>query len=652
MQEQQWLKMNKRTFPVRSILSAIVIAIMLFATASIDVYANTYTSTEVEAMYSDGYYTSSDGKWYSTYAKGAGYKGQGVLLYLLEKDGGGPVAGTTPKAYACGAAMEEIELHARDKYNRYPEVTEWEGTDPYWSGAVSKSGAMMHSSITSNVPSIKAWLKTPYDNNTSTQGIWMVQTIWGDDACTRFRNEEIILIAEPIVAVQYSQYRTTQLLSFDTSMSMSEILYNLKGFQIALNAFEDTEISSDLEDLLNQSIDTLENIDNIPIHAQLAAVQSVREDLSQLITGTNFYKKLGDPMAGTAKELIAYYRTLTPENEWNKAESGGYYYRRSASACSFIPSTTIICENANFTLWPAGSEARQYHSDSTINTYSIGMLAMLAFTEDVGDLTIYKVYQDENGNHIRTTITAGMNPYSITEESNTVLIEWKTSTIKPDTAPSINTPWNTLTDDKPTVQSGTNPTTVTTSEDERAVYILYKETESQQAGEWTLQESEIAKPVSTGTRTSNTTLSFTLGTLESCNTDHLICTHNTSDNCGGSYCDHSCPGTGECATTCTHADCDDCEDRGCTHSHSTANGCYKKCDSYTLQDSSLTFKLKNTKENDYPKVIAVSYGTSNNTVSGTRTLTTAETLTPSGFTYDFVIYRGNDTLNCLLKHII
>ena len=92
--------------------------ILLSLIGSITVYADTGTS--VEAEHSDGSYTSSGGKWYATYSRSGGYKGQGVLLYLLERNGGGAVAGTTPKAYACSTRMEGYELHAQDKYNRYP----------------------------------------------------------------------------------------------------------------------------------------------------------------------------------------------------------------------------------------------------------------------------------------------------------------------------------------------------------------------------------------------------------------------------------------------------------------------------------------------------------------------------------------------------
>ena len=82
---------------------ALVLAIVLissFVFNNITVHA---VESVVEADYADpnSPSTQSDNGWYSTYAAGAGYKGQGVLMYLLERNGGGPVAGTSPKAFPC-----------------------------------------------------------------------------------------------------------------------------------------------------------------------------------------------------------------------------------------------------------------------------------------------------------------------------------------------------------------------------------------------------------------------------------------------------------------------------------------------------------------------------------------------------------------------
>lgn len=368
----------------------------------ITVYADTGTS--VEAEHSDGSYTSSGGKWYATYSRSGGYKGQGVLIYLLERDGGGAVAGTTPKAYACGSRMEGYELHAQDKYNRYPEVTSWEGIDPPWAtgGTVPNNGGFMKNSTSSNVAAIKAWLKTPATSGsgeTSTLGIGMVQNIWGSDIATRFTNEEIILVAEPIVAVQFSEYYDIPGLTFRDGASVGEDFMTLINFRAKVNGLsDDTGVSTDLSRKLDESVNQMQNLLTGDHAASTVRIlkDSIISGLGHIAMSVNGYYPLGEVYAGTPKMVASYYAGLALDNSvfvpssstLRKAESGRKYYRLSANAATYIPSTSTICSNAGFDLWPTGSNVRIYHPDGNLNSKSIGMLAMLAFTEDgEGDYT-------------------------------------------------------------------------------------------------------------------------------------------------------------------------------------------------------------------------------------------------------------------------
>lgn len=384
---------NLRFFCI--LLALILLSLIGLSYTGITVYADTGTS--VEAEHSDGSYTSSGGKWYATYSRSGGYKGQGVLLYLLERDGGGAVAGTTPKAYACESRMEGYELHAQDKYNRYPEVTHWEGTDPYWSGTVPNNGGFMKNSTSSNVTAIKAWLKTPYEGGT--YGIRMVQDIWGPDIATRFTNEEIILVAEPIVAVQFSEYYNSPGLNFRDDMSASEAFMTLVNFKSRVNNLSsDTGVSNDLSQKLDESINQMKNLVTGGLSASTARIlqNSIVNSLGKIAMSINGYYPLGEVYAGTPKMVASYYAGLALDNSvfvpssstLRKAESGRKYYRLSANAATYIPSTSTICSNAGFDLWPTGSNVRIYHPDGNLNSKSIGMLAMLAFTEDgEGDYT-------------------------------------------------------------------------------------------------------------------------------------------------------------------------------------------------------------------------------------------------------------------------
>lgn len=388
---------NLRFFCI--LLAIVMLSLIGLSYTGITVYADTGTS--VEAEHSDGSYTSSGGKWYATYSRSGGYKGQGVLLYLLERNGGGAVAGTTPKAYACGSRMEGYELHAQDKYNRYPEVTHWEGTDPYWSGTVPNNGGFLKNSSTYNTAAIKSWLKTPRGDGTN--GIWMVQSIWGDAVATRFTNEELILVAEPIIAVQFAQKAKTTILDIDDSMSLEMIKRKLRIFKSVVEGTRITKLSTDLEQFLDERISWLETVitssSSIPPNVASATKRGIIEALSQINRNTYMYYPLGDVYAGTSKMLAKRFTELDPDQSvtgagagpssvWEPSDQGRVYYRKAANAASYISTGSVVCANAGFTLWDKGSSSiRQYHPDSNLETYSIGMLAMLAFTEDGGDYT-------------------------------------------------------------------------------------------------------------------------------------------------------------------------------------------------------------------------------------------------------------------------
>lgn len=387
---------NLRFFCI--LLALILLSLIGLSYTGITVYADTGTS--VEAEHSDGSYTSSGGKWYATYSRSGGYKGQGVLLYLLERNGGGTVAGTTPKAFPCSGSMLGYELHAQDKYNRYPEVTHWEGNYIPWAAApgMTKNGGFMKNSTSSNVAAIKAWLKTPLGDGT--QGINMVQRIWGSDIATRFTNEEIILVAEPIVAVQFSEYYDVPGLTFRDGASVSEDFMTLINFRArVMNGLPgDTGVSTDLSRKLDESVNQMQNL--LTGHFGDATLRILKDSiisgLGHIAMSVNGYYPLGEVYAGTPKMVASYYAGLALDNSvfvpssstLKKAESGRKYYRLSANAATYIPSTSTICSNAGFDLWPTGSNVRIYHPDGNLNSKSIGMLAMLAFTEDgEGDYT-------------------------------------------------------------------------------------------------------------------------------------------------------------------------------------------------------------------------------------------------------------------------
>lgn len=175
------------------------------------------------------------------------------------------------------------------------------------------------------------------------------------------------------------------------------------------------------------------------------------------------------------------------------------------------------------------------------------------------------------------------------------------------------------------------------------------------SGDWVLNESEISKPVSTGTKTSEQVMKYSYTCLDSCD-GHKYCGHSCNNNCANnnSNCKHTCSNTckskSEDGKTCTHSHTSSCKKYYCGHS-STCNSCAGPvyCD-FEFDDSSYSLKLKNTQLGNYPTVVANIAGSSlftytDNTISATRDSLDDGTLEKSGFVHNFVIYRGDDKLS-------
>jgi hypothetical protein len=327
-------EMTYKLRKLQFILIFLLLICMTITSLSLNVHASgpDNVQSEVEAQSAEGSSQSGStsslttSKWYSTYGNGMGNKGQGVLVYLLYRNGGGAVEGTTPKAFPCSTDVYNIALHAQDKYNRYAEVTTWEPIIPPWSDTVSdKNGAIIKSKSSSNTEAIKSWLTTHYGAN-STNGINMVAELWGEAVAEKFTNNELVLIVEPILANQFSQSKkimnTTQ---YSTSNSMYELINALETILAIPSAYPDTSVSSDFKKDAQSYIDSYYRGDDNDSFAE----EVDRYDIASMLnkTSVKLYKKLGEPYAGTAKDLIAYYETLTPDTGFQKSESGCYYYR-------------------------------------------------------------------------------------------------------------------------------------------------------------------------------------------------------------------------------------------------------------------------------------------------------------------------------------
>lgn len=528
----------KQSIPKLKILSLTLLITLFISALFIQPLAvKAATGTVAEGYSADSDVVNSSGAWYSTYAVGAGYKGQGVLVYLIDRQTGAAVPGTTPKAFPCSSAMMSYPLHAQDKFNKYPEVTHWENQYVHWKDSVPDNGGIIRSTTRSNLDRIKDWLTTPYGDGT--KGIKMVQEIWGDSIAEAFTQEKYVLVAEVIVANQFSSYWTTDYLDFETASTPTELEENLNQFKtlISLNS-RTTAMSTDLQNLVDS---TLENFNSIPVNSPIAPTmaQDIRtgflEKYHNLKVSTKIYQKYGDVYCGTPKKIAAYYASLSSPyysggKEMKKAESGTQWYRKAAHASAYIDSNTIVCNPAipAPNLWPAGASVKKLHTDTNINTKTIGMFAMLAFTTDIGggqqttcneplipdtheapnestgNHVIIKSYrirlnnnvlQDE-GTYVRYNVC---NEITIEHEDDYRVIGWKESS-----NPLVNgagtwtlnsTIWETSIPSH-IGQHGTSPTTVTLDSSHRYLYVLLEKSDDGVSNaNYTLTQSSITRHI-------------------------------------------------------------------------------------------------------------------------------------------------------------
>lgn len=573
---------------------ALVLAIVLissFVFNNITVHA---VESVVEADYADpnSPRTQSDDRWYSTYAAGAGYKGQGVLMYLLERDGGTAVTGTTPVAFPCTPAMLNYDLKATPKYGGYATVTTWQNFLPSWAGevATNQGGALIKSNGRSNVADVKAWLQLPYGDGT--KGINMVQQIWGDAIATRFTHEEIILVVEPIIAIQYSECCNSKL-TISEDDTLTQMLVELERFRTALRSFPNTAISNDLENWLSNYLDN-EYFEHIPAGSKEDMCRSLYNEYSTGVFSMNFYQKLGDPLAGTANELINYYNSLSPSTDkyvgiksftngdFYKSESGYKWYRNYAQRAAYVKTGSIVCANANMNLWPASQNPAFTHSQASIlnDRYTTGMLAMLARTNDdgsstqttcnepeqpaphdppnesTGTYTIIKTYRDRNSItnqlvHVDTTHRSNVhNQILIEDESEYTVVAWK---IASQQNLSIQGPtWESSVPGH-IQESGTDTGLVECDPTHKYLYVLLEKGNGTLNANYNLSQSQLTRHITINNPDNPTVNGTTMVNLSSLSFNWTIGAHTRTGCSGHRYydgCHNSCPNNHSCGTRC------------------------------------------------------------------------------------------------------
>lgn len=264
---------------------------------------------------------------------------------------------------------------------------------------------------------------------------------------------------------------------------------------------------------------------------------------------------------------------------------------------------------------------------------------------------IVKFYEDR-GSGYKTSYTRTPTPKTITIESEQptgyVIKDWYTSeTYRP--ASGSSPTYQEYKDSMNKVQSGSSTKKVELSENETTLYVLLVKSSVAAQSDYTLYESEISKPIQMGSDLSDVKIPMGLYSLKDECEGH--CSHRIRgcDDCKWDYsnCSHSCGTRCEEAGYCVHGCTERCKDYWCSHSNCSGSGdCLVEC-TWEINDSSLNFKFKNLKLNNYTSIIKTGSGFAPvfTEVSETRTNLDEHMIWVDGFDYEFVIYRGDDNLN-------
>jgi hypothetical protein len=642
---------------VQSVMILMISVCVITTSLSLNVNASEVgTKTEGDsAAQLDGSVSKYNGKYYGTCTSVGGCIGQGVLVYLLERNGGGAVSGTTPKAFACNANALSSELHAQDKYNRYPEVTTWESNYASWASTVSNGGAIINGKI-SNTKDIQNWLKTKKQNTNgeaSTNGILMVKTLWGEAVAEQFADEKYILVVEPIITIQYAQSKVLMdknLYSEDDSFNdLINALQTIRGIPYV---YEGTSLSKDLTNFIDDILTAYDMGEYNVISEQNSTKRSIVNVLSH--SSIRLYKLLGTPISGTAKYLVDYYNSseLSSQVEagWTKSDAGRTYYRNYANSYSYVPSTTKICNNAGFNLWNTATDGSPYkiNSDSDIKTKSIGMLCMLAWSnggqttcdepsipsehkapdESTGTYTIVKNYREkvtkngvttmkDNGCYIKTGVASNI---TIEDEDTYKVVGWKISTKKATESSTISsTDWEKAVPSVVT-KSGSSPETVTLSDknSEKTLYVLLEKKNSSPTTtiktDYIVKQSQITRNIDLDITDKGTSLLasktfiWNYGSLEGGCDGHEG--DPTYDNCS-----KNCPG------------------------HSSTD----YCETWSVTDDSLNLFIKNSNKGTAAVKTILGEDLVQSATSTSRSGTGAGSVSLQ-FKYNMVVHRGDDKL--------
>lgn len=352
----------------------------------------------------------------STIQKGISYTRTGYFCYLLTKDGA-PVSGSVGHALASpGCVLHDgTTWHVTARKEGYT-ANAWSGFAPWGCPPFGNSDA--YGNVTTNEPTIKAWLATIAPNGVA-NAINFVYEYWGEYAAKKFNDDEYVLVIETMVNFQYSVPDGSAGSSTDAG-STSGGMTKAEAIAYIDNLPNDTLVQAARDAHASAYLDIYDYYDNA-INNYMAGrateirtkdgfrvidVLTAKEYRDNAITGMRSAVRLematrytkgyvfslgstssggrqyfGTPILGTLPNVLDYRTTYIPECTSNWFAS---YTNKAAAFAEYITAGKAG-ERAGFRPW-TGSTTEKL-TDGQVKEYGVGLMVISAHDNITTDAT-------------------------------------------------------------------------------------------------------------------------------------------------------------------------------------------------------------------------------------------------------------------------
>lgn len=353
----------------------------------------------------------------STIQKGISYTRTGYLCYLLTKDGNA-IPGMTAQAFR----SPDCSLHegtawiAKSRKGNYT-ASSFVGVAPW--GCPPFGNSDSYGNVTTNEPTIKAWLAAVASNGNTNAANFVHQTWGNEDATKKFANDEYVLVIETMVNFQYSvpdgsAGSSTDAGSTSGGMTKAEAIAYINNLpnETLVQAARDAHASAylDIYDYYDNAINNYMAGRASEIRTKdgfrVIDVLTAKEYRDNAITGmrsavrlematryTNGYvfsvgstssggrQYFGTPILGTLPNVLDYRTTYIPECTSNWFAS---YTNKAAAFAEYITAGKAG-ERAGFRPW-TGSTTEKL-TDGQVKEYGVGLMVISAHDNITTDAT-------------------------------------------------------------------------------------------------------------------------------------------------------------------------------------------------------------------------------------------------------------------------